>query len=193
MWTKKQIDEIKSQLTERQRSFAEEYIKDFNGKQAAIRAGYAESGAKVEASRLLTHANVSRYYAYLVSKRTERTLVTADRVVEEIAKIAFHDVNELMDYLNGGVLFKDLKDMKFSEIIKEITVKEITNKEGERIGKIATIKVHDKIKALELLGKHTALFTENINLTNNGKDLPTNTTVVNININHRRKGDPLLD
>lgn len=193
MWTKKQIDEIKESLTLKQRTFAEEYIKDFHITDAAKRAGYSDKTAYSIGWNLLNKVEIGHYLSYLISARAKRTQVTADRVVQEIAKIAFHDVNELMDYINGGVLFKDLKDMQFSEIIKEITVKEQINKKGERAGKIATIKVHDKVKALELLGKHTAIFTENINLLSGGKPIETNTTVVNININHRRKGDPLSD
>lgn len=189
----KQLEELLESMEDAWIQFSKEYLIDFNGTKAALRAGYAESGAHVSANRLLNNDKVRSYLSHLITDRSKRTRVTADRVVEEIAKIAFHNVKELLDYFDGNVLFHDLDNMEFPEIIKTIKVKEITNRKGERIGKIAEIIVHDKIKALELLGKHTAIFTENLNLMTNGKALPGAQHTTNIIINHRAKGDPLLD
>lgn len=189
-WTKGKVEELLAVLEDKQRRFAEQYIIDFNGNAAAIRAGYAENSAAQQASRLLNHDNIQLYLQYLISDRAKRTQITADRVVQEIAKIAFHDVSELLDYFDGHVLFKDLDQMQFPEIIKSVTIKEV-KLGGERIGKVAKIEVYDKVKALELLGRHTAAFTENLNLTSNGKELQAPQQVVNVTINHRRKGEQL--
>ena len=191
VWTKKMVEEIKAELEDMQELFCREYIIDFNATQAGIRAGYSENTAAQQCSRLLNLVKVQKYLQYLTSDRAKRLQVTADKIVQEIAKIAFHNVEDLLDYFDGNVLFNDLDQMRFPEIIKSIEVKETKGKNGERIGKIAKIQVYDKVKALELLGKHTALFTENLNLTNNGKDLPTPTQTVNVMINHRGRGEPL--
>lgn len=192
VWTKKIVQELKAELEDMQRVFAEQYVVDFNGTQAAIRAGYSENSAAQQASRLLNHDKVQLYLQYLISDRSKRLQVTGDKIVQEIAKIAFANAQDLVDYFDGNVLFNDLDNIEFPEIIKNITVKEVL-KDGARIGQIAKIEVYDKVKALELLGKHTALFTENLNLTNDGGKFDAPQTVVNVNINHRGKGEPLAE
>lgn len=189
-WTAKQVKELESSLTPKRIFFCKEYILDFNGTRAAKAAGYTEKTAYSTASEILNIPEVQKYLQYLTSDRAKRLQVTADKIVQEIAKIAFANAEDLIDYFDGNVLFNDLHQMKFPEIIKNITVKEIL-KDGKRIGQIAKIEVYDKVKALELLGKHTALFTEQLNLTNDGGKFDAPQTVVNININHRAKGQPL--
>ena len=170
--------------------FCEEYVIDFRGKRAAIAAGYAEASASAQASALLTRPDISAYLQYLTSSRAKRLEVTADKVVQEIAKIAFHNVGDLLDYFDGNVLFKDVEDMEFPELIKSIEIKEVKNSKGNRVGQVAKIVLHDKLKALEMLGKYTAIFTETIDHKNNGGSFaPPQTT--NVFINHRPKGAPL--
>jgi phage terminase small subunit len=99
-------------LTEKRRRFVEEYLKDLNGTQAAIRAGYAPGSAKVEGSRLLADANVrqaiqdaSRIRAQRVADRHD---VTVDRVVLELAKIGFSDIRKVVEW--SGAELADEKD-----------------------------------------------------------------------------------
>jgi len=188
--SKKEIQELEDSLTEKQRLFCKYYIQDFHITNSAIQAGYSQKTAAQAGSRLLNDVNIQNYLRYLTSDRAKRLRVDGDRIVQEIAKIAFHNVDDLLDYLGGNVLFKDLENMEFPEIIKSIKVKEIT-KDGKRVGQIAEIQIYDKVKALELLGKHTALFTENLNLKNNGASFATPQNVTHVHINHRRQGAPL--
>lgn len=74
-------------LTDKQESFCREYIIDFNGKQAAIRAGYAEPSAEVQASRLLSNDKVQLFLSQLKGDRNKRMDVTADYVLEQAIKI----------------------------------------------------------------------------------------------------------
>ena len=106
------------QLTAKQKAFCQEYLLDFNGTQAAIRAGYAESGASVEGARLLSNAKVQAELARLMEARSERLQIRADAVVSEIATIAFQEVPAY------------------------------------------NVKAGDKLKSLELLGKHLGLFRD---------------------------------
>ena len=80
-----------SKLTDKQESFCREYMVDFNGTQAAIRAGYAKSGARTEGARLLANANIQKYLKLLKDKQAEKTGITAERVAQELAKIGFSD------------------------------------------------------------------------------------------------------
>lgn len=85
-------------LSPRQKRFAEEYVLDFNGKKAAIRAGYSPAGAKQQAHRLLTcatvHAEVDRLRRRLVLNADGQG-ITAERVLSELAKIAFADFDQV--------------------------------------------------------------------------------------------------
>ena len=76
-----------SELEEKQKMFCKEYLVDFNGTQAAIRAGYSKKTANEQASRLLTKVNVQTYLKQLIEKRNERANITQDDVVADIIKV----------------------------------------------------------------------------------------------------------
>src|SRR5271167_3160732 len=86
-WDEHQV--IWMMLTPKQARFVEEYIVDLNGKQAAIRAGYSPRTAEVQSSRLLRNAKVDATAREAMQARSRRTGITADRVVLELAKLAF--------------------------------------------------------------------------------------------------------
>tara|TARA_R110002126_G_scaffold89252_2_gene213395 strand:- start:7893 stop:8282 length:390 start_codon:yes stop_codon:yes gene_type:complete len=77
------------ELNERQKTFCKEFIIDFNATRAAIKAGYKEKTARSIGSENLTKPNIQEYIAELTQARNKRVEVTADRVVQELAKFAF--------------------------------------------------------------------------------------------------------
>ena len=187
------VQKLKATMDPREIAFCENYIINFNGAASAIAAGYAAGhGATVQAVRVLARANAQKYLMYLKQKRAKKTGVTAERVVKELAKIAFQDIRTLVDYDNTVVSIKSFEEIgKGTKIIKKIKVKTEKNSDGAVIGYIEELECHDKLKALELLGKHTAVFTENVNLTNDGGKFEAAQQVNNVAINYRRKGDDL--
>ena len=76
-----------SKLEEKQKMFCKEYLVDFNGTQAAIRAGYSKKTANEQASRMLAKVNVQTYLKHLIEKRNERTKITQDEVIADIIKV----------------------------------------------------------------------------------------------------------
>jgi phage terminase small subunit len=128
----------KGGLTDQQEVFCQEYLKDLNGKEAAIRAGYSEHTAAEQASRLLAHPLVKERVQALMDKRAKRVEISADRVLKELADIGFAPmgaegiVEQMRHLVENGVDPRNLSRLAYSE----------------------------KIKALELLGKHLKLFTE---------------------------------
>lgn len=74
-------------LNPKQAAFVREYLVDLNGKQAAIRVGYAERSAEVQASRLLSNDKVAQAVQAAMDKRAERTEITADYVLYGIRDI----------------------------------------------------------------------------------------------------------
>lgn len=148
-------------LLEKQKRFCEEYIVDLNGTQAAIRAGYSEKSAKQLASMLLTHANIQAYLGKLRAEQQERTKVTADRVVEELARIGFADMRHFINERGRVRSIQDL-DTEQSPVISEIRTE--TRLVGEQLVEITKFKLHDKVQALNLLGRHLGMFEDNVNL-----------------------------
>jgi len=150
------------QLTEKQKRFCEEYLIDFNGTQAAIRSGYSKKTAKEISSENLTKPNIQGYIKELISKQQERTEITADKVLKELALIAFFDVSSL--YSEDGTL-KSITELP-EEVTKAIhSVKNRIEKQGqdkEDWAEIKEIRSHDKLKALELIGKYFAMFTDKV-------------------------------
>ena len=76
-----------SELEERQKIFCNEYLVDFNGTQAAIRAGYSKKTARSIASENLTKPNIQKYLKELIDSRNKRTQITQDDVVADIIKV----------------------------------------------------------------------------------------------------------
>jgi len=136
------------ELNTKQKRFAKEYIKDHNAKQAAIRAGYSKHTAKVQGSRLLSNANVKRYIDELIKSQTSRTLIDADMIIKEIAKIAFIDITDFIEQRDQVLHIKDLRKLKG----KTSAIKSIKHTLSG-----IEIQTHNKTKALKELLDHVAI------------------------------------
>ena len=145
-------------LTPKQAEFVRQYLVDLNATAAAIRAGYSERTAKSQGQRLLTNVDVSAALAAAKAEREQRTEITQDRVVSELAKIAFADPRELMEWGPEGVKLKDSAELTEDQAASVAEVSETTTKDGGSL----RLKKHDKVKALELLGRHLGMFTDKV-------------------------------
>lgn len=161
-------------LTEKQKKFCEEYVIDFNGTQAAIRAGYSKKTSNVTSSENLAKPNIQSYIQKLIKDREKRTEINADMVVKELAKIAFFDIRKIFHQDGGLVNPCDLDD-DTSCVISGIKARDV--KSGEDIETIVEYKLNDKIKSLELLGKHLGMFDKTIKIED---EVKTNLTVEDI-------------
>lgn len=144
----------------KQELFSYEYIVDFNATKAAIRAGYSKKTAASQGERLLRNVEIQSRIREHIEERQKTTGITADKVVNELARIAFFDVGVL--YNEDGTL-KEIAQLD-SEVTRAIhSTKQRIEKQGqdkEDWAEIKEIRTHDKLKALELLGKHLAMFTD---------------------------------
>lgn len=136
--------------------FCDEYLIDLNGKQSAIRAGYAPNSAEVTASKLLTNTKVRAYIDYQTALIHRRLGVSAERIVNELAKIAFVDPTELLNIDSGTMHGNATKSDK--AVIQSVKVKTIPTENGDIVER--EIRLYDKVKALELLGKREAMWVE---------------------------------
>lgn len=143
-------------LTKKQRQFVEEYLIDMNATQAAIRAGYSTSTAKEIGCENLTKPNIKDAIDKSLAERSKRTGVNADRVILELAKIAFINPTDVINMDEATVRGDANRDD--TAAISSVKVKTIPTEDGNITER--EVKTYDKIKALELLGKHMGMFTD---------------------------------
>ncbi len=150
-------------LTARQQRFVEEYLIDLNATQAAIRAGYSPATSNEQGAQLLANLSVRARIDIALAERSKRTGVNADIVIQELAKIARVNPIDVIDPDTGKIKVNSADDMA---AIASVKVKVTPMKNGDAVER--EVKMADKLKALELLGKHLGMFVERKELT--GKD-----------------------
>lgn len=155
------------ELNPRQHRFAQEYCKDLNVTRAMIRAGYSEKYANALGYKLLEHIGIQAAIAEEQARLAQNQDVTAERVIKEMAALAFLDPRKF--YAEDGTLkpIKDL-DRETAAALTGMDVDEIYAGSGEdrtAVGVTKKIKYAQKVKSLELLAKHLNLFSDlNVNL-----------------------------
>lgn len=173
-----------AKLNDRQQKFCDEYLIDLNATQAAIRAGYSEKTAYSMGQRLLKNVEIQNYISERKQDRVERTEITQDMVLKELALIAF---SKATDYANvvEKTAYTQNKDGERVPMLdcegKPVTYKtvdaviteELTEDQKRALASVKEgkngieIKPHDKVRALELLGKHLGMWTENLQVNGN--------------------------
>lgn len=161
-------------LNARQKLFCDEYLIDLNATQAAIRAGYSEKYANTNASKLLQNTTIAEYIAQKQAAREKRTEITQDMVLREIANIAFSNAADyvqviekdataeidgkmiaILDGEGNRVKYKTVEPVLTAELSKEQQKALSIIKRG-RDG--FEVRPYDKLKALELLGRHLGMW-----------------------------------
>lgn len=159
-----------TRLTTKQASFVEQYVIDRNGTQAAIRAGYAPTAAAAQASVLLRNPKVKVALESAIAAQSERTHITADRVLQELAAVAFARVSKA--FRPDGSLMPP-HDMPPEEqaALAGIETEELFDGKGEervQAGVSRKVKHWDKVKALEILAKHLGMLRDKVELSGEG-------------------------
>jgi phage terminase small subunit len=162
-------------LTDKQARFVDEYLIDLNATQAAIRAGYDPKWAKTNTTKLLTNTNVQAYLAERQKALSERTEITQDRVLKELAKIGFADIRKAVKWsptLGEQVVGDDMVQTNGVMLIDSNLLDDDTAAAVSEIAQTAQgikIKLHDKRAALVDIGRHLGMFTDKVDLTGNVK------------------------
>lgn len=157
-------------LTPKQQMFVKEYIVDLNATQAAIRSGYSDATSYSQGQRLLKNVEIQAAIQKAMDNRATRLDITADKVLQELANIAFDDIKNYLSFKTVKTLigiddkgeaivdYKTVVDLKDSETIDTRNIAEIsTGPNG-----VFKFKQYCKDNALVQLGKHLKLFTEKL-------------------------------
>jgi phage terminase small subunit len=135
---------------------------DLNATRAAIRAGYKARNAGKVGPELLGKTRISRAIAVAMAARSERTEVSADQIVRELARVAFFDPRKL--FTEGGALrpIAALDADTAAAVVSLEVFEEFAGRgeEREMVGFTKKLRLCDKVAALKLLGQHLAMFTE---------------------------------
>jgi len=151
-------------LTDKQQRFVDEYLIDLNATQAAIRAGYSTKTADTQGLRLLLNVGVRACIDEAIAQQSRRTGITADRVIRELARVALLSPKNIVDTDSARVLPDALDDDLAA--ISSVKIKTSSTEQGDSLER--EVKFCDKLKALELLGRHLGMFNDKLNITGEG-------------------------
>ncbi|WP_411914157.1 terminase small subunit [Bosea thiooxidans] len=155
--------------------FAQELAKGSSASAAYVAAGYAKSDSN--ASRLSGNEKVRSRVEELLGEGAEKAGVTIERIVAELAKVGFANMGDFLKATTSGdpfFVYAELTDEQ-KAALAEVTVEDFKEGRGEDARDVRRIKfkLHDKLGALEKLGKHLGMFKDKVELTGkDGKDLP---------------------
>jgi len=173
-----------AKLTPKQKLFVQEYLIDLNATQAAIRAGYSEKTAAVIGAENLIKPNIATSIQKSMNSREQRTEITQDKVLLELAKIGFSNGSDF-----AKVVTKPRKRQVWNDTTQEYEEKEVEEQfvelidtdelpadkkaaiSGIKEGKYGIeVSSCDKVKALELIGKHLGMFKDKVEISGQVND-----------------------
>ena len=149
--------------------FVNEWLVDRNGTQAAIRAGYSKRSARTIAARLLAKDNIQAEISRRQRDLQKRTEVSQDCVIRELARIAFADATDYAHVEMRTHTKEDGTEVTYQVVaLKETS--DLTTDQRAAIAGIKQgangieVKLCDKLKALELLGRHIGMFNDKLDI-----------------------------
>lgn len=157
-------------LTEKQRIFCEEYLIDLNATQAAIRAGYKANKKQtfeVIGHQLLKKTSVSKKIEEAMAERSKRTGISQDRVIYELAKIAFLNPEKLINTEDASI--RPDASPEDLACIQSVKIETRDGNTGTSIKR--EVRLCDKMRALEMLGRHLGMFVEKLSVSADGESL----------------------
>lgn len=155
-------------LTARQKRFVEEYLLDLNATKAAIRAGYTKDNAQQAGSEILSNPVVKEAVNKAMERRSARTAIKSDRVLKELALIAFSDLGQIMDFTGESLVLKSANEIPdfARRAIQSVKIRKIvrSDDDGETEETITELKLWNKDSALAKLAAHLGVATEQVDL-----------------------------
>lgn len=146
--------DTETELTPRQQRFVEEYLVDLNATQAAIRSGYSPKTAGAIGSENLQKPEIADAIAIAKARRSERTEITIDAVLKELAAIGFANAGDFFSWGPDGITVLPKESLTREQQAAVAEVAQTTTKDGGSV----RVKLHSKADALEKIGRHLGGF-----------------------------------
>lgn len=158
-------------ITPKKQRFVDEYLVDLNATQAAIRAGYSAKTAHSQGPRLLDDVGVKELIADAMAKRSESTKITAERVLQELGRVALFDPRRLLNADGSPKPINELDDDTAAVLAGMDIAEEYEGTGDDRrfIGYTKKVKLADKVGALNLAMRHLGMLTDKLEV----KDVTT--------------------
>lgn len=155
-----------STLNPKQARFVAEYLIDLNATQAAIRAGYSQKTAYSQGERLLRHVEVQEAIQAGQKARADRTQITQDRVLQELARLAFFDIRKLYNDDGGLKAPHELDDDTAAAVAQLESFEEYAGRgeDREAIGTTRKAKTFSKDAALALAMRHLGMLNDKLTI-----------------------------
>lgn len=163
-------------LTEKQKRFADEYLIDLNATQAALRAGYSKKTAYSIGQENLKKPEIQTYIQERQKEREKRTEITQDQVLAELAKIGFASITDFLEYKTVQRVIEYRNGEPVIDWAMMVDAIDSSEVDGAAISEISVskdgtfkFKLHNKLDALDKLGRHLGLF-EKSNVPNDERE-----------------------
>jgi phage terminase small subunit len=143
-------------MNPRQQRFVQEYLVSLNATKAAIAAGYSERSAHVHGCKLLKEPKVAAEIAVQQRAAADRAGISVDRVIQELARIAFANMEDFARFGGDAVDLVDSGSLTREQLAAVAELGQTASKYGNSV----RFKLHDKIRAVELIGKHLGMFVD---------------------------------
>lgn len=137
-------------ISQKKLAFARAYVVLLDGTESAKRAGYAKGSAHVTASRLLREPRVKAIIAQEQLMLAKDHHLEASKILKELSLIAFARITDAVAWNKSGVVITNSEALASDQVAAIAEVRSM--KDG------VTIKMHDKLAALDKLGRHLGLF-----------------------------------
>lgn len=172
-----------AKLTDKQAAFVKEYPVDLNATQAAIRAGFSEKTARAKASQLMDLPHVMEAIEAEMAKRSERTEITQDRVLQELARVGFSDIRKLFTE-TGSLKRPEEWDDDAAAFVSsiEVVVRKVPGGDEDEVEHIHKVKLWDKNSALEKIARHLGMLNDKMKVEHSGVDGAPLVPVLNVHI-----------
>ena len=151
----------KGSLNPKQQKFVDEYLISLNATQAALAAGYSEKTARSIGNRLLTNVYIQKAIAEAQAKRSERVQIDQDWVLQKLIDEVDADISGIYDDNNQLKQVKDWPVVFRKGLVVGMDVEEITI-DGAVIGYTKKVKMPDRLRRLELIGKHLGMWKDEV-------------------------------
>ena len=168
--TENKITTKQLKLNPKEQAFIREYVKDFNGAKAATRAGYSKKTAEVKASQLLRKVNIQNILSEMTKKFEDDAELKVKDLQRHLRKIIEAKVTDFIHFNESGVSFVKNSDEfppEVAGVLQSVTVVENHNQDGNMTLR-SSVKLHDKLKAIELYGKTIGAFLDRVEHLGNG-------------------------